>query len=181
MIYVWRLPHAFRLKAVLAFPDFFWGRVIDRAWPNNRPWAGTSFVSQLSAILDTQLFLRHPPYVAVYPETTEIKYFQVDLLPEIALAPRILSNYVAALSHNGIKQDLDKFLQTRHQPVNFLAELPGKLRLSAHEVCVLCVSVFLSILATCCGRRLLCVARNALSCLVRWSVVRSVFPSLTLP
>ncbi|CAM9338037.1 unnamed protein product [Scytosiphon promiscuus] len=64
------------------------------------------------------------------PFTPNLK---VDLLPEIALAPRILSNYVAALSHNGIKQDLDKFLQTRHQPVNFLAELPGKLRLSAHE------------------------------------------------
>ncbi len=61
-------------------------------------------------------------------------YDQVDLLPEIALPPRILSNYVAALSHNNIKQDLDKFLQTRHQPVNFLAELPGRLRLSAHEV-----------------------------------------------
>lgn len=58
----------------------------------------------------------------------------MDLLPEIALPPRILSNYVAALSHNNIKQDLDKFLQTRHQPVNFLAELPGRLRLSAHEV-----------------------------------------------
>lgn len=60
---------------------------------------------------------------------------QVDLLPEIALAPRILSNYVAALSHNSIKQDLDKFLQTRHQPVNFLAELPARLRLSPQEVC----------------------------------------------
>lgn len=58
----------------------------------------------------------------------------MDLLPEIALAPRILSNYVAALSHNSIKQDLDKFLQTRHQPVNFLAELPGRLRLSPQEV-----------------------------------------------
>lgn len=54
---------------------------------------------------------------------------------------------MAALSHNGIKQDLDKFLQTRHQPVNFLAELPGKLRLSAHEVCACaCVSIFLSVL-----------------------------------
>lgn len=59
---------------------------------------------------------------------------QVDLLPEIALAPRVLSNYVAALSHNAIRGDLDKFLQTRHQPTHFLAELPGKLRLSAHEV-----------------------------------------------
>lgn len=58
----------------------------------------------------------------------------MDLLPEIALPPRILSNYVAALSHNNIKQDLDKFLQTRHQPANFLTELPAKLRLSAQEV-----------------------------------------------
>lgn len=59
---------------------------------------------------------------------------QVDLLPEIALAPRVLSNYVAALTHNSIRADLDKFLQTRHQPVQFLAELPAKLRLSSNEV-----------------------------------------------
>lgn len=59
---------------------------------------------------------------------------KVDLLPEIALAPRVLSNYVTALSHNSIRGDLDKFLQTRHQPLHFLTELPGKLRLSAHEV-----------------------------------------------
>lgn len=65
------------------------------------------------------------------PFTPNLK---VDLLPEIALAPRILSNYVAALSHNGIRADLDKFLQTRHQPVHFLAELAGKLRLSPQEV-----------------------------------------------
>ncbi|CAN0456980.1 unnamed protein product, partial [Ectocarpus sp. 8 AP-2014] len=65
------------------------------------------------------------------PFTPNLK---VDLLPEIALPPRILSNYVAALSHNNIKQDLDKFLQTRHQPANFLTELPAKLRLSAQEV-----------------------------------------------
>ncbi|CAM9454502.1 unnamed protein product, partial [Laminaria digitata] len=58
---------------------------------------------------------------------------KVDLLPEIALAPRVLSNYVTALSHNAIRSDLDKFLQTRHQPVHFLTELPGKLRLSAQE------------------------------------------------
>ncbi|CAM9685241.1 unnamed protein product [Ectocarpus sp. 6 AP-2014] len=64
------------------------------------------------------------------PFTPNLK---VDLLPEIALPPRILSNYVAALSHNNIKQDLDKFLQTRHQPANFLTELPAKLRLSAQE------------------------------------------------
>ncbi|CAN0526865.1 unnamed protein product, partial [Ectocarpus sp. 12 AP-2014] len=65
------------------------------------------------------------------PFTPNLK---VDLLPEIALPPRILSNYVAALSHNNIKQDLDKFLQTRHQPANFLTELPAKLRLSVQEV-----------------------------------------------
>ena len=59
---------------------------------------------------------------------------KVDLLPEITLAPRVLSNYVTALSHNAIRSDLDKFLQTRHQPVHFLTELPAKLRLSAHEV-----------------------------------------------
>lgn len=57
----------------------------------------------------------------------------MDLLPEITLAPRVLSNYVAALVHNNIRPDLDKFLQTRHQPANFLHELPSKLRLSAHE------------------------------------------------
>lgn len=72
------------------------------------------------------------------PEVKTTDYFfcilQVDLLPEIALAPRVLSNYVTALSHNAIRGDLDKFLQTRHQPLHFLTELPGKLRLSTHEV-----------------------------------------------
>lgn len=58
----------------------------------------------------------------------------MDLLPEITLAPRVLSNYVTALAHNGIRGDLDKFLQTRHQPVHFLAELASKLRLSSQEV-----------------------------------------------
>lgn len=59
---------------------------------------------------------------------------QVDLLPEIALAPRILSNYVVSLSHNNIRSDLDKFLQTRNHPMHFLTELAGKLRLSPQEV-----------------------------------------------
>lgn len=58
----------------------------------------------------------------------------MDLLPEIAQPPRVLSNYVAALSHNGIRGDLDKFLQTRHKPADFLTELAGKLRLSPQEV-----------------------------------------------
>ncbi|CAM9513447.1 unnamed protein product [Discosporangium mesarthrocarpum] len=64
------------------------------------------------------------------PFTPNLK---VDLLPEITLAPRVLSNYVAALTYRNLKVDLDKFLQTRHQPPNFLADLPSKLRLSPQE------------------------------------------------
>jgi len=58
------------------------------------------------------------------PFTPNLK---VDQLPEIAQHPRILSNFVAAISSNGLRQDLDSYLKTQ-QPKSFLEWLPDRLR-----------------------------------------------------
>jgi len=58
------------------------------------------------------------------PFTPNLK---VDQLPEIAQHPRILSNIVAAISSNGLRQDLDAYLKTQ-QPKSFLEWLPDRLR-----------------------------------------------------
>jgi CCR4-NOT transcription complex subunit 1 len=58
------------------------------------------------------------------PFTPNLK---VDQLPEIAQPPRILSNIVAAISSNGLRQDLDNYLKNQ-QPKSFLEWLPDRLR-----------------------------------------------------
>merc|ERR1719331_2430268 len=40
---------------------------------------------------------------------------KVDLLPDIKVAPRILSNYIATLLQLHLKSDVDNFLRTRDQ------------------------------------------------------------------
>jgi CCR4-NOT transcription complex subunit 1 len=58
------------------------------------------------------------------PFTPNLK---VDLLPEISVPPRILSNCVIALEACGLREPLDEYLQTRH-PISFLLDLPRKLQ-----------------------------------------------------
>lgn len=58
------------------------------------------------------------------PFTPNLK---VDLLPEISQHPRILSNIVASLAPNGLRQELDNFLKAQ-QPKSFLDWLPDRLR-----------------------------------------------------
>ena len=59
------------------------------------------------------------------PFTPNLK---VDLLPEISVPPRILSNCGVALDASGLREPLDEYLQTRH-PISFLLDLPRKLRI----------------------------------------------------
>jgi CCR4-NOT transcription complex subunit 1 len=65
------------------------------------------------------------------PFTPNLK---VDLLPDIRQPPRILASYTAALSVGSpsLKQEVDAYLKTR-QPINFLVELPRRLRVKAAE------------------------------------------------
>merc|ERR1711988_537028 len=72
------------------------------------------------------LFLSAFPRAMCLPDpfTPNLK---VDLLPEIAQPPRILSNYVAALNHKNLRSDLDNYLKNR-QTSQFLQWLPDRLR-----------------------------------------------------
>lgn len=60
------------------------------------------------------------------PFTPNLK---VDMLNEIATAPRIFSNYVANIQPASFKKDLDSYLKQR-TPVTFLSELRGHLQIS---------------------------------------------------
>jgi len=64
------------------------------------------------------------------PFTPNLK---VDLLPEIAQAPRILPNYTKCLQTNNVKQGIDTYLKTR-SPVSFLLDLRSKLLLQQADV-----------------------------------------------
>ena len=55
------------------------------------------------------------------PFTPNLK---VDLLPEISLLPRILTDYTVVLA--GLKADLDMFMKTRSQPPGFIQSLPSR-------------------------------------------------------
>ena len=74
------------------------------------------------------LFLSAFPRAMCLPDpfTPNLK---VDLLPEISQPPRILSNIVDSLAQNGLRQELDFYLQNK-QPKTFLDSLPERLRLS---------------------------------------------------
>lgn len=60
------------------------------------------------------------------PFTPNLK---VDMLNEIATAPRIFTNYVASIQPTSFKKDLDSYLKAR-APVTFLSELRGHLQVS---------------------------------------------------
>lgn len=60
------------------------------------------------------------------PFTPNLK---VDMLNEIATAPRIFTNYVASIQPASFKKDLDSYLKAR-APVTFLSELRGHLQIS---------------------------------------------------
>lgn len=51
---------------------------------------------------------------------------QVDMLSEINIAPRILTNFTGVMP-NQFKKDLDSYLKTR-SPVTFLSELRSNLQ-----------------------------------------------------
>ena len=53
---------------------------------------------------------------------------QVDMLPEISIAPRMVTNF-AALIKPSFKKDLDSYLKNR-TPVSFLSELRTNLQVS---------------------------------------------------
>jgi CCR4-NOT transcription complex subunit 1 len=57
------------------------------------------------------------------PFTPNLK---VDLLPEIAQHPRILTDHTALLGP-GLRADLDLFMKTRAQPPQFVSSLPARL------------------------------------------------------
>ncbi|XP_019188947.1 PREDICTED: CCR4-NOT transcription complex subunit 1-like [Ipomoea nil] len=58
---------------------------------------------------------------------------KIDLLPEIKLSPRILSEVDAALKARQLKNDVDEYLKTRQQGSLFLRELKQTLLLSPSE------------------------------------------------
>lgn len=58
------------------------------------------------------------------PFTPNLK---VDMLADIAHAPRIMTNYSAAIQPASFKKDLDSYLKTR-SPVTFLSELRSNLQ-----------------------------------------------------
>ncbi|KAG8224062.1 hypothetical protein J437_LFUL001139 [Ladona fulva] len=60
------------------------------------------------------------------PFTPNLK---VDMLPEIALAPRVLTNYASMIQPVTFKKDLDSYLKAR-APVTFLSELRSNLQVS---------------------------------------------------
>ena len=57
----------------------------------------------------------------------------MDLLPEIQQPPRILSNYMQALTLNNFKNEIDQYLKTREVPI--LMHLHSRLLLQS-PVCV---------------------------------------------
>ena len=79
-----------------------------------------------SCIQLRNLFLSAFPRAMRLPDpfTQNLK---VDMLPEISQPPRILSNVMASLAANGLRQKLDAFLETA-QPKTFLEWLPDRLR-----------------------------------------------------
>jgi CCR4-NOT transcription complex subunit 1 len=60
------------------------------------------------------------------PFTPNLK---VDMLTEVGGAPRIFTNYAAAIQPASFKKDLDSYLKAR-APVTFLSELRGNLQIS---------------------------------------------------
>lgn len=54
---------------------------------------------------------------------------QVDMLSEINIAPRILTNFTGVMPSQ-FKKDLDSYLKTR-SPVTFLSELRSNLQVGA--------------------------------------------------
>lgn len=60
---------------------------------------------------------------------------QVDMLSEINIAPRILTNFTGVMPSQ-FKKDLDSYLKTR-SPVTFLSELRSNLQVSAASTCFL--------------------------------------------
>ncbi|XP_026284061.1 CCR4-NOT transcription complex subunit 1 [Frankliniella occidentalis] len=60
------------------------------------------------------------------PFTPNLK---VDMLPEIAHAPRVLTNFSSMIQPPAFKKDLDSYLKAR-APVTFLSELRGNLQIS---------------------------------------------------
>ncbi|XP_021748044.1 CCR4-NOT transcription complex subunit 1-like isoform X1 [Chenopodium quinoa] len=64
------------------------------------------------------------------PSTPNLK---IDLLDEMSLAPRILSEVDAALKAKQMKADVDEFLRTRQQSSPFLSDLKQRLLLPPSE------------------------------------------------
>merc|ERR1719313_3264392 len=56
---------------------------------------------------------------------------KVDLLPDIKVSPRILSNYSSTLNQHSVKGDLDQFFRSREQSI--LYGLLGKMQLPVEE------------------------------------------------
>lgn len=59
---------------------------------------------------------------------------QVDMLSEINIAPRILTNFTGVMPSQ-FKKDLDSYLKTR-SPVTFLSELRSNLQVGPRARCV---------------------------------------------
>ncbi|XP_013418035.1 CCR4-NOT transcription complex subunit 1 [Lingula anatina] len=61
------------------------------------------------------------------PFTPNLK---VDMLPEIAMPPRIMTNFAKMIQPKGFKNDMDSYLTSR-SPVTFLSELRSSLQISS--------------------------------------------------
>lgn len=75
-------------------------------------------------------------FLSAFPRTMRLPdpftpNLKVDLLPDISQPPRILSNFTAALSYNGLRQELDNYLKNR-APATFLDWLVDCLKSPGH-------------------------------------------------
>lgn len=70
------------------------------------------------------------------PFTPNLK---IDLLPEISINPRILSDYTVVLDQaaGNLRADVDLYLKTRSQPTSFLSSLKDRLRSPTNWTAVL--------------------------------------------
>lgn len=76
----------------------------------------------------TELLLQFVPLEIAYGFVAWFLSPQVDMLSEINIAPRILTNFTGVMPPQ-FKKDLDSYLKTR-SPVTFLSDLRSNLQVS---------------------------------------------------
>lgn len=92
--------------------------------PGKKKWS-TAVVNIMS---HTELLLQFVPLEIAYGFVACFLFPQVDMLSEINIAPRILTNFTGVMPPQ-FKKDLDSYLKTR-SPVTFLSDLRSNLQVS---------------------------------------------------